>query len=213
MTAVFLDLDGTLMDSKPGILSSLRHALKSTGHGSIAEQDLTWMIGPPFQASFEKAGIQDHTPVLEAYRVHYQATGMYDAQVYDGVTGMMAGLDAFGARLYLATAKPHAYATQITRHFGLAPAFQKEFGPELDGTRGWKGDLLAYALELTGETPDASVMVGDRHHDIAAGRQVGMPTIAVTWGYGTEEEWADADVVVSSPSEVQGAVAGLMLGR
>ncbi len=213
MTAVFLDLDGTLMDSKPGILASLTHAFRSTGHGHIAEEDLTWMIGPPFQDSFARIGIEEPLPVLEAYRVHYQASGMYDAEVYAGVDGMIADLTEIGARLYLATAKPHAYATKITKHFGLAPSFLAEFGPELDGTRGWKGDLLAHALGLTGEVAEASVMVGDRHHDVAAGKEVGMATIAVTWGYGGPDEWNDADVVVSSPRDIPGAIAGLALGR
>ena len=213
MTAVFLDLDGTLMDSKPGIVASLKHAFTSTGHGDLAEEDLTWMIGPPFQDSFEKLGIQEPEPVLEAYRTHYQADGMYQAQVYEGVTEMISALEETGARLYLATAKPHAYATKITAHFGLAPSLKREFGPELDGTRGWKGDLLAYALDVTGETPDRAVMVGDRHHDIAAGHQVGMATLAVTWGYGSEGEWKDAHGIVKSPGEVVQAIAGLSLGR
>jgi len=72
-----------------------------------------------------------------------------------------------GYRLYLATAKPHDYALDITAHFGLSQRMAAEFGPELDGTRNWKGDLLRHALEVTGERPEASTMVGDRHHDIA----------------------------------------------
>ena len=213
MKAVFLDLDGTLMDSKPGIVSSLRHAFRASGHDHLAEEDLTWMIGPPFQDSFPRMGIDDPAPVLEAYRVHYQETGMYDAQPYAGVRDMIETLTGTGARLYLATAKPHAYARKITAHFGLAPAFEAEFGPELDGTRGWKGDLLAYALTQTGEGPASSVMIGDRHHDIAAGKEVGMATIAVTWGYGSPEEWDGADAVVATPSEIPDAISALPLGR
>ncbi len=213
MTAVFLDLDGTLMDSKPGIESSLRHAFRSTGHDTFAEEDLTWMIGPPFQDSFTKLGIADINGVIEAYRVHYQSSGMFEAAVYDGVMDMIAHLGREGARLYLATAKPHAYARQITAHFGLAPSFVAEFGPELDGTRGWKGDLLAYALEITGEDVASAVMVGDRHHDIEAGKQVGMSTIAVTWGYGASEEWEGADEIVHAPSAVVGAIGRVRNGR
>ena len=73
MTAVFLDLDGTLMDSKPGIEASLRHAFRTTGHDAFAEEDLTWMIGPPFHDSFARLGISEMEPVLDAYRVHYQS--------------------------------------------------------------------------------------------------------------------------------------------
>ena len=209
MKAVFLDLDGTLMDSKPGIEMSLRHAFRSTGHEDHAEKDLTWMIGPPFQDSFRKLGIADPQPILDAYRIHYQDSGMFVAEVYAGIFDMLAALAGAGRRLYIATAKPHAYARQITAHFGLAGHMQAEFGPELDGTRGWKGDLLAYALGVTGEDPKSSVMIGDRHHDIAAGREVGMATLAVKWGYGSADEWSGAGGLVDHPMEIPEAVVGL----
>lgn len=210
MSAVFLDLDGTLMDSEPGILSSLRAAFIETGHADIAVSDLTWMIGPPFIDSFQKIGVAEPQNVIEAYRRIYDMGGMFDAQVYDGVFQMLDALDLAGHRLYLATAKPHVAATKITAHFGIADYMVSEFGPELDGTRNWKGDLLAYALERTGEDPAAAVMVGDRHHDFAAAASVDMKCVAVRWGYGTSDEWQEADTIISHPSELAGAIA--MLG-
>ncbi len=210
MTAVFLDLDGTLMDSRPGIVASITHAFNSTGHGHHSKGDLTWMIGPPFLESFEKLGISDPQPILDAYRVHYQAGGMYDAEVYAGVFDALEKLRTRGHRLYLATAKPRAYATKITAHFGLAPFMTAEFGPELDGTRNWKGDLLAYALKQTGETAARSVMVGDRHHDMGAAAEVGMPSIAVRWGYGEAEDWVGATAEIDHAGELPAAVEALI---
>ena len=209
MKAIFLDLDGTLMDSKPGIEASLRHAFAATGHDALAESDLTWMIGPPFHDSFARAGITDPDPVIARYRDHYQAEGMFTASVFDGVFDMLDELAGTGADLFLATAKPHAFARQITAHFGLARYMRAEFGPELDGTRAHKGDLLAFALAETGHRPDASVMVGDRHHDIEAGRQVGMPAIAVTWGYGGPDEWTGAAARADAPADLAAAIAAL----
>ncbi len=207
--AVFLDLDGTLVDSRPGIVSSLVHALTVTGHLELAASDLTWMIGPPFAESFAKAGIADPATAIEAYRVKYQEAGMFDAQVYAGIPEAMDAICLAGARLYLATAKPHAYARLITAHFGLAPRFIAEYGPELDGTRNWKGDLLAHALSETGEDPARSVMIGDRHHDVAAAAEVGMPSLAVGWGYGTAAEWQGARAILERPDQMPEAVAQL----
>ena len=211
MSAVFLDLDGTLMKSHLGILSSLRHALQSVGREDLAGSDLMWMIGPPFQDSFAKLGLPDIDAAVEAYRVHYQSGGMFDAEVYDGVFDALETLRQGGARLYLATAKPHAYARKITAHFGLAPYMTREYGPELDGTRNWKGDLLAHALAETGEDPARSVMVGDRHHDISAAAEVGMPSLAVRWGYGDETEWNGAAAVLDRVGELPDAVRQLNL--
>ena len=209
MTAVFLDLDGTLMNSRPGIIGSLTHAFHATGNAHHAEGDLTWMIGPPFVDSFAKLQIAEPQPILDAYRAHYRAEGMYDAEVYPGVLEALASLRSRGHRLYLATAKPHSYATKITAHFGLASFMTSEFGPELDGTRNWKGDLLAYALEQTGETATQSVMVGDRHHDMGAAEEVGMASIAVRWGYGSADEWVGATTQIDGATELPSAVAAL----
>ena len=207
MTAVFLDLDGTLVDSRPGIVASLRHAFNAIGRNDLAETDLTWMIGPPFLDSFAKIGLADPEPALEAYRSHYRTEGMFDAKVYEGIHAALELIADTGCRLYLATAKPHVYALEITAYFGLAPLMAAEFGPELDGTRNWKGDLLRHALALTGEDPANSVMVGDRHHDIAAAADVGMPSIAVSWGYGAELEWQGARQVIQQPSALANAIS------
>lgn len=209
MRAVFLDLDGTLMDSKPGILSSLRHAFSAIDRHDLVQSDLQWMIGPPFVDSFEKLDIEDPEPALSAYRVHYQASGMFDARPYDGVFDTLRALQVAGHRLYLMTAKPHAYARKVTAHFGLAPYFKAEYGPELDGTRNWKGELLAHALKETGERPEASVMVGDRHHDIAAAVENKMPGIAAAWGYGSEDEWHGRAAVAEAPRSLPDVIASL----
>ncbi|MDJ0640779.1 MAG: HAD hydrolase-like protein [Paracoccaceae bacterium] len=211
MTAVFLDLDGTLMHSQPGILSSLQAALHRIGRPDIAQQDLTWMIGPPFIDSFTTIGLPNPQEAIDAYREIYAEGGMFDAEVYDGVFPMVEALSEAGHRLYLATAKPHVAATQITAHFGLAPFFKAEFGPELDGTRNWKGDLLAYALAETGEAATNAVMIGDRHHDFAAAESVGMPSVAVRWGYGAPEEWQAATIQIDHPMDLPGIISELGL--
>jgi phosphoglycolate phosphatase len=211
MSAVFLDLDGTIMDSQAGIISSLKHAFTAIQRPDLAASDLKWMIGPPFVDSFSKVGLTDPHEAIEAYRVHYQAKGMYDASVYPGIPEALDSLLASGNRLYVATAKPHLYARKITAHFGIASRMTMEFGPEIDGTRNWKGDLLAYALEQTGEDPKQSVMVGDRHHDMAAAAEVGMPSIAVRWGYGHVEEWEQATQVIDHASELPETLKSLGL--
>lgn len=156
-------------------------------------------------------GLSDPESVIAVYREYYRDSGMFNARVYDGVPVALDALRDSGARLYLATAKPHVAARQITRHFGLAKYMEREFGPELDGTRKWKGDLLAYALAETGEPAERAVMVGDREHDIAAATEVGMKSVAVSWGYGNESEWHDAGAVIHRPEDLKSVITGLGL--
>lgn len=210
MATIFLDLDGTLTDPKPGITRSVVHALESLGLEAPDPDSLDWVIGPPLLWSFERLGTPDPEAAMAAYRARYADVGLYENQVFDGIPELLAGLRAAGHVLHLATAKPHIYARRITAHFGLAQHLTREFGPELDGTRNDKGELLAYALEITGARPDESVMIGDRHHDIDAARAVGMKAIGVLWGYGPREELAGADRLCAAPGEIGPAVQALL---
>ncbi|WP_212522722.1 HAD hydrolase-like protein [Actibacterium sp. MT2.3-13A] len=210
MPTVFLDLDGTLTDPKPGITRSVVHALESLGLGAPDPDSLNWVIGPPLVESFEKLGAPDPQAALAAYRARYTDVGLYENRVFDGIPEVLAGLRAAGHVLHLATAKPHVYARRITAHFGLARHLTLEFGPELDGTRNDKADLLTHALEITGARAEASVMIGDRHHDIDAARAVGMKAIGVLWGYGPRAELAGADRLVATPAEIGPAVRALL---
>ena len=198
MAAVFLDLDGTLTDPKPGITAAVQHALREVGLEAPHADALTWVIGPPLIESFDALGAPDPHAALEHYRSHYDdGQGLYEAEVHDGIVEGIEALKAAGHRLYVATAKPIVVARKVTAHFGLSVHFEDEFGPELDGTRNDKVDLLAHALDETGEDPADAVMVGDRHHDIRAAHANGMPAIAVTWGYGTPDEHAPANAVLT----------------
>lgn len=204
--AVFLDLDGTLTDPKPGILGSVAHALETLGQP--VPDHLDWVIGPPLIDSFARLGVPDPEEALRHYREVFSAGKLLENAVYPGIPDALEAIRAAGARLYLATAKPHVYATRITAHFGLDAFLAAQFGPELDGTRNDKADLLAWALDRTGEDPARSVMVGDRIHDFTAAQANGMRCVAVTWGYGTETEHAEADRICAVPADLAAAVLG-----
>ena len=209
-TNVFLDLDGTLTDSRAGITRSFIHALDAVGHPAPAEETLGWVIGPALVDSFARIGVPDVQVALGHYRARYGAVGLFENRPYDGIEAVLEQLAAAGRRMYLATAKPHVFARRITERYDLARHFAAEFGPELDGTRNDKGELLAHALALTGADPARSVMVGDRHHDIDAARAVGMKAVAVTWGFGTEAEWAAADAICHRPDALPETIATLL---
>lgn len=111
MTAIFLDLDGTLLDPKLGITAAGRQALISLGLHAPEPDDLTWTIGPPLLDSFRRLGAPDPGAALALYRAHYNAGGLYDAAVFPGILPSLAALQDAGHRLCIATAKPHAYAS------------------------------------------------------------------------------------------------------
>ncbi len=212
MRTVFLDLDGTLVDPKPGITDALRHALRQLGQPVPEPAALHWVIGPPLLESFAALGVPDPQAALDLYRARYVAGGMYDTAVYPGIPEVLAALTARGDRLVLMTAKPHVYARKITARLGLAAWLDAEYGPELDGTRNDKAELLAFAMAELGVAPECAVMVGDRRHDIAAARGNRVASVAVAWGYGAPEEWRGADRVCALVPELVAAIAELLPG-
>lgn len=210
MAVIFLDLDGTLTDPAPGILGCYRKVLRDLGREAPPDDALRWVIGPALIDSFTRLGVPDPQASLKAYRACYAAGGIFECSVYDGIREVLAELRAAGHVLHLATAKPLPYAVQITAHFGLDEFLDRQFGPQFDGALNNKGDLLAHALTELGHGPQGCVMVGDRIYDIDAARQVGMPGVAVGWGFGDEAERAGADAVCTRPADLRTIVESLL---
>ena len=208
---ILFDLDGTLVDPRPGLIGSIQYALGKLGHAVPPAEELLWMIGPPFRVSFPKL-LGSHDRVEEAiahYRESYVNGGMYNAVVYDGMPETLAALRTAGHRLIVATAKPHYYARPIVQHFGLAGHFHAVHGPELDGSNDHKADLIAHILRHEGVDPAAALMIGDTAFDVAAAARNGMRSVGVTWGYGAVAELTGAAAVCRSPGELVRAVLDL----
>ncbi|ENX19070.1 HAD-IA family hydrolase [Acinetobacter sp. CIP 102136] len=192
---ILIDLDGTLIDPKVGITTSARYGLEKIGHPISDEINIDWIIGPPLKASLAKIlNVEaDHVlaeQALMGYRERFAVKGLYENHVFEGVAETLAELKRRGYRLFVATAKPTVYAKQILEHFDLAQYFTDIHGSELNGDRTNKAELIQYILAQQKLQADQCMMVGDREHDIFGARQNGIDTIAVNYGYGSQEELA-----------------------
>ncbi len=202
--AIFFDLDGTLTDPRLGIVRSIRYAMDRLEIECPNDDDLTWCIGPPLLGSLrELVGDSRAREALEHYRERFSECGWRENILYEGIPDTLGDLKALGYVLYVATSKPHLFAGRIIRHFELDHYFSAVFGPELDGTRSNKADLLGFALSQTGSTQTAT-MVGDRKHDVIGAKRNGMRALGVTYGYGSRQELEDAgaDAIVARPEQV-----------
>lgn len=215
MNAILVDLDGTIVDSRPGIVASYRHALAQLGCEPPPAADLTWLVGPPARRSLPKliGPDRDVEEALRLYRSHYEAEEIFNATVYPGLREALQGLGARPARLFVCTAKPVDYARRIVAHFGLADLFEGVYGADFEGRFDDKGVLIGRIIEVEGVDPARTVMVGDRANDaLAAGRHA-MPSIGVLWGYGDEAELAGAGATLlcARPDELPAAVDRLLV--
>jgi phosphoglycolate phosphatase len=206
-------MDGTLVDSTPGIWASIRFAAAELGLPEPTPGQLRAMVGPPLEDGFAGAfGLtgEDVERAVAAYRAHYTAGAMFDADVYPGIPELLAGLRANGMTLAVATSKPEPFAVQILEHIGLLGGFASVHGATLDGALRHKDQVVGAALAAHphGERP---VLVGDRSHDVLGARAHGLPCIGAGWGPALPGELAAAGaaVVVATPAEVPGALAVL----
>lgn len=212
MHALF-DLDGTLLDPKPGILSSIQYALRRLGAPVPPAEDIAWAIGPPLRTTFPKLlGRDDRTEEAVAlYRENYSNGAMFDALVYSGIPDALSAIASAGCRLIIATAKPHVFARPILQHFGLDTRFIAIHGPELDGTHDNKADLIAHIVRQHDIDASRAVMIGDREHDMLAATLNDMRAVGVTWGYGSVSELtsAGAAILCEAPARLADTLAKL----
>jgi phosphoglycolate phosphatase len=217
---VIFDLDGTLTDSRAGILRSTRYALRRLNEGTgrsapIPEESaLEYMLGPPLRDTFAGlVGAADVEALLGYYRERYRTTGLFENQPYEGISEALAILAGSGFGLFVATSKNEADARRVLEHFDMAKFFQGIYGAQNDGGRAVKSDLLRFVLQSEGLDVDAGniVMIGDRKFDILGAHAVGIKAMGALWGYGAREELieAGADFLIGTPPEIPAAVHDL----
>lgn len=182
---VIFDLDGTITDSAPGVLSSFRKALESVGAEVPSGDLVSLVVGPPMLHTMASLGLEDRAAdAVAAYRADYSSHGWAINRVYDGVAELLEDLRLAGVRLAVATSKAEVLARRILEHHNLADNFEVIAGATLDGSRSAKVDVLAHALAQLEPLPASVIMVGDRSHDVEGAAEHGIATVVVGWGYG-----------------------------
>jgi len=203
---VLFDLDGTLVDSTPGIWASVRFAAAQLGLPEPTPEQLRDMVGPPLEEGFAlvlQVPAAYLSRAIAAYRAHYSAGALLDVTVHDGVPELLAALREDGAMLAVATSKPEPFALRVLEHTGLLPAFSSVHGATFDGAVRHKDQVVAAALTAH---PDGwgPVLVGDRRHDVLGAAAHGVPCIGARWGPAEdgELEAAGAAAVAATPADV-----------
>lgn len=205
--AVLLDLDGTLIDSRAGIVAAMNATLEALGEPPRPADELHGHIGPPIHQTFAKLlgrRVDDPglDPIVAGYRARYAAVMLELTPVYDGIPEALDALVAAGCVLAVATSKARPLAEKLVEGLGLAGRLQAVCGP-VPPARDDKAATVGQALAALG-SPRRAVMVGDRRHDVEGAREHGLPCVGVLWGLGNREELvaAGADTLCARPGEL-----------
>ena len=213
-TSVLFDLDGTILDSAPGIVQSLVDTFTYLGVSVPPQEELMHYVGPPLLDSLRnRAGLGEEAAqqALQIYRRDFRKDGAFDSAVYPGIIGLLESLVAAGIPLAIATSKPEAQANRILDHFNLSQYFAVVAGASEDETRATKTAIVGHALEeLTkaGHDITATVMVGDRIYDVEGAAAFDVPSIIVEWGYGSPQEAKGAMTTVYSTDRLRELLLG-----
>ncbi|MET4783522.1 HAD hydrolase-like protein [Glaciihabitans sp. UYNi722] len=213
-TCILFDLDGTILDSAPGITSTLAWTFEKLGRPIPTPAELLVYVGPPILDSFRDLAHmspEESAEALDIYRVRYLEHGVFDSTVYPGIPALLERIAASGLPLSLATSKPELPATTMLDHFGLTQYFDVITGASEDEVRSRKADVVEEALkrlEALGAEISNPVMVGDREHDVEGAAEHGVPTIFVEWGYGSAAEEVGTIAVARTAEELGDLLLG-----
>jgi phosphoglycolate phosphatase len=202
---ILFDLDGTLTDSGEGIINCAILALEHFQLPIPDRQTLRVFVGPPLHETFIKFGVpaDKAEEAVAVYRSRYVPIGMFENAPYPGIRELLATLKEQCHTLYVATSKPEWMAEEILKKFELDGYFERICGATMDTSRTEKSQVIAYLLGLTGSAENA-VMVGDTKFDVIGAAAHNIPTVGVSWGYGTVEDMqqAGADAIANTMDEL-----------
>gem|GEM_PF-13064 len=213
LNAIIFDLDGTLLDSAPGIIASLTFAMRQLGHAFQPPSDIRALIGPPMNELvaqlLQPFGDDRVRQCVELYRQHYREQGLYDCAPYPGIVKALRQLAAEGYALLVATSKRQEFAERMLRHTDLYERFETVLGTSPDGALDNKADLLASLIRSLDSKPSHVLMIGDKRDDMIAARKNGVLPIGVRWGYGSDSELIEsgAELLADIPDALPELVA------
>jgi phosphoglycolate phosphatase len=195
---VFFDLDGTLLDSLPGIAYSLRAAFAACGL-RMMELDLRTLVGPPVRTMLRRLGSglsEDELDRLEGeFRASYDGSGWRMTHCYPGAHEMLGAMRERGLRLFVVSNKPRHIAMRILEAEAIAALFEEivtkdSRQPPYAG----KDDMMVTLLAAHRLQPGDCVMVGDTVEDGLAAAKAQMRFVLMIQGYGVIPESAEVPV-------------------
>ncbi len=188
---LIFDMDGTLVNSKPGLYNSLKYMLDRMGL-DISNADISdQMIGPPIQEGLKNMLGFDPGQVeagVKLFREYYSQKGIYEGELYPGIAGLLEELSVLGRKLYVATSKKDDFTPVVLRHFNL-DRYISDFQGSGEGGNHTKAGLITTLMDRNRIHPSEKVvMIGDTKFDIIGGKANEITTIAVGYGFGDKKE-------------------------
>ena len=213
------DLDGTLVDTKDDIADAVNVTLAELGLPPQDPRTLWGYIGHGAPVTIERALGAEHAgllePALDIFMPWYRAHLLDRSTLYAGLGEVIARLATRGVVFSVLTNKLADMSVAIIAGLGLGERFPRVIGGDSLQVKKPDPTGLRMLVDQAGIGADATLMVGDSAIDIATGRNAGVATCGVLWGFsGRAVESAGADVLIAAPAELETiALAGIPRAR
>ena len=209
---VLLDMDGTIIDSGPGIMRCINHTLAHYGRKKAPIEVLKKCVGPPLSDTFKNRFGFPEDMVMEAiqvYRAEYNAGGIFECELYPGIRECIRDLFDSGYDVVVTSSKYDVACRRIVEHFDIDKYFYDVVGSSMDAKRETKTEVLEAFFELhPDKKKERTILVGDTRYDAEGAANAGIRFLGVSYGYGTREsmEAYDNIGIVDSAEKIYGEV-------
>ena len=197
--SVIFDLDGTLLDTSEGVISSVLKMIKHYGYHDLTRAELESFIGPPISKSLVRLyGVSDeegleamlyfrklYTKGVDAFLAGEteELPDVFNGEIYPGMEELLQGLKNHGIKVGVATYKQEDQAKKLLAYKGLAKYFDVIHGADPHGKL-TKAEVVALSIKDLGAAPEETIMVGDSDNDAIGAEAAGALFLGVTYGFG-----------------------------
>lgn len=208
--AVLFDLDGTLADTALDLGGALNTMLREQGLPEVSMDEIR-PVASHGASGLLKLGMNldktdpNHARLRQQYLDTYETCFDKDTVLFEGIDDLVQAIHARGLKWGIITNKPHTFTHRLVPQLGFSVAPDVVVSGDTTAEAKPSTKPMFYACEQIDIAPEACLYVGDAERDMQAGKNAGMKTVLVAWGYihadDKTEEWP-ADSVIDSPEQL-----------
>ena len=206
---IIFDFDGTLVDSKPGVVKTFQKIVEKLTSKQVKEQEIIQLSGKPLAQIISILLDTDDEALIkkgsDLFKKYYSKEGLSQNIVYPGIKEMLGLFKNRSYQLFVVSNKIDLFMTKILEQHHLKNYFRFILGTSGTDAQSKKPDLVKYLLTHYKLKKQETVMVGDTENDVIAAKRNLIYSIGITWGYGSESNLinAKADKICDSPLELE----------
>ena len=216
---VIFDLDGTLIDSRLDLVHSVNAALRHIGRPELPDNVIASYVGDGAPILIQRAlgGEEVDEAIvrkgLEYFLSYYRAHKLDHTTVYPGIAESLAAIQKSGngvpRKMAVLSNKPVIPSRAIVEALGMGPFFSQIYGGNSFPSKKPDPEGALKLVEESGVRPEQAAIIGDSHVDVRTGRNAGLWTVGVTYGFATHTlEDEPPDVLVDHPEELATVFSG-----